>query len=69
MAVIVGDVQTENDAIRLKKAGGKLVAPIVTGGACHLDARMVDAALETLDLDKIDVLFIENVVILSARRV
>ncbi len=61
MAVIVGDVQTENDAIRLKKAGGKLVAPIVTGGACHLDARMVDKALETLDLDKIDVLFIENV--------
>lgn len=61
IAVIAGDVQTENDAIRLRKAGGRIVAPIITGGACHLDARMIDKALEAFELDKIDVLFIENV--------
>jgi hydrogenase nickel incorporation protein HypB len=61
MAVIAGDVQTENDADRLKRAGGKRVYPIVTGGACHLDARMVTGALEHVDLGQVDVLFIENV--------
>jgi len=61
MALIAGDVQTENDARRLTKAGGKIVRPIVTGGACHLDARMVGRALDKIDLDKIDILFIENV--------
>jgi hydrogenase nickel incorporation protein HypB len=61
IALIAGDVQTENDAIRLEKAGGTIVRPIVTGGACHLDARMVSKALEEIDLDKVDMLFIENV--------
>ena len=40
MALIVGDIQTENDAIRLQKAGADIVRPIETGGACHLDASM-----------------------------
>jgi len=61
IAVIAGDVQTENDARRLRAAGGKLVRPIVTGGACHLDARMVSRAVDSLDLAAVDLLFIENV--------
>ena len=61
IALIAGDVQTENDAIRLLKAGGKEVKPIVTGGACHLDAKMIGKELETMDLDQIDLLVIENV--------
>jgi len=61
IGLIAGDVQTENDANRLLRAGGKMVRPIVTGGACHLDARMISRVLPELDLEKIDVLFIENV--------
>jgi hydrogenase nickel incorporation protein HypB len=61
MALIAGDVQTENDAERLTRAGGKIVRPIVTGGACHLDARMIDKVLAGLDPGDIDLLFIENV--------
>jgi hydrogenase nickel incorporation protein HypB len=61
MAVIAGDVQTENDADRLKKAGGQIVYPIITGGACHLDARMITRVLDEMDLDRVEVLFIENV--------
>jgi hydrogenase nickel incorporation protein HypB len=60
-ALIAGDVQTENDAARLLKAGGKDVKPIVTGGACHLDAKMIKKALDDIDLDQIDLLIIENV--------
>jgi len=61
IAVVAGDVQTDNDARRLVEAGGKLVRPIVTGGACHLDARMVEKAVGELDLGSTDLLFIENV--------
>ncbi len=61
IAVVAGDVQTENDANRIIKAGGKLVRPIVTGGACHLDAKMVGRALEQIELDNVDLLIIENV--------
>jgi hydrogenase nickel incorporation protein HypB len=61
IGLIAGDVQTENDANRLRRAGGKMVRPIVTGGACHLDAKMVSRVLPELDLNQIDLLFIENV--------
>ncbi|UCG61125.1 MAG: hydrogenase nickel incorporation protein HypB [Candidatus Zixiibacteriota bacterium] len=61
IAVIAGDVQTENDAQRLLRAGCKLVRPIVTGGACHLDANMVSRALKELELENTDLLVIENV--------
>lgn len=61
MALIAGDVQTENDANRLKRAGGEAVCSIVTGGACHLDARMVEKAIASIDLEGIQILFIENV--------
>ncbi len=61
IAVIAGDVQTDNDARRLEAAGGTIVRPIVTGGACHLDARMVAKSLESIDLDPVKLLVIENV--------
>nr|MBN2278119.1 hydrogenase nickel incorporation protein HypB [candidate division Zixibacteria bacterium] len=61
MALIAGDVQTDNDARRLTEAGGQIVRPIITGGACHLDARMVLAVLDELDFKGVDILFIENV--------
>jgi hydrogenase nickel incorporation protein HypB len=61
IAVVAGDVQTENDANRLIKAGGDWVKPLVTGGSCHLDARMISRALKNLDLKKLDLLIIENV--------
>jgi hydrogenase nickel incorporation protein HypB len=61
MAVITGDVQTENDAARLARWTNRLVHAVVTGGACHLDARQVGTALEDLDLPDVDLLFIENV--------
>jgi hydrogenase nickel incorporation protein HypB len=61
IGLIAGDVQTENDAGRLRRAGGRAVRPIVTAGACHLDAKMVAKAMTELNLDNIDILFIENV--------
>ncbi len=61
IGLIAGDVQTENDANRLKRAGGKIVQPIVTGGACHLDAKMISRVLPEIDLDNIDLLIIENI--------
>jgi hydrogenase nickel incorporation protein HypB len=59
-AVIVGDVQTSRDQERIKKAGFEAVQ-INTGGGCHLTASMVEGALGSLDLDQLDILFIENV--------
>jgi hydrogenase nickel incorporation protein HypB len=61
MAVVTGDVQTQNDADRLAKHTDNLVQAVVTGGACHLDARQVRAALDKIDLSATDILFIENV--------
>jgi hydrogenase nickel incorporation protein HypB len=61
MAVVTGDVQTQNDADRLARWTDRLVHAVVTGGACHLDARQVTSALEELDLGALDLLFIENV--------
>jgi hydrogenase nickel incorporation protein HypB len=60
IAVIEGDLETENDARRIRDAGAAAVQ-ITTGNACHLDATMVHAALHTLALREIDILFIENV--------
>ncbi|HSM36384.1 MAG TPA: hydrogenase nickel incorporation protein HypB [Longimicrobiales bacterium] len=61
MAVVTGDVRTANDAERLERHTDRLVQAVVTGGACHLDASQVAEALDALDLDALDVLFIENV--------
>jgi hydrogenase nickel incorporation protein HypB len=60
MGVIVGDLATDNDAERLRTAGIPVVQ-ITTGTVCHLDADMVSKAAAQLDLDKLDVLLIENV--------
>jgi len=60
IAVLTGDIQTENDAARLKRFGFP-VKQITTGGTCHLDARMIERHLEDWDLAKLDILFIENV--------
>jgi hydrogenase nickel incorporation protein HypB len=61
MAVITGDVQTQNDADRIARWTDHLVQAVVTGGACHLDARQVTEALNALDLGALDLLFVENV--------
>ncbi len=61
IALVAGDVQTENDADRLIRAGGKMVRPIVTGGSCHLDASMILKSIEQFDLETIDLFVIENV--------
>lgn len=61
--VIEGDVATTNDAERLVRYNIPVVQ-ITTesfGGACHLDASMVREALESLDLSRVDILFIENI--------
>ena len=61
IATVVGDVQTQNDADRLSRHTSRLVQAVVTGGACHLDARQISAALDAVDLDDTDLVFIENV--------
>jgi hydrogenase nickel incorporation protein HypB len=60
VGVIVGDLQTDQDARRLREAGAPAVQ-VTTGDVCHLDAEMVARAAERLDLDALDLLVIENV--------
>src|SRR5271154_43303 len=60
VAAVVGDLATENDAVRLARSGAP-VKQITTGTICHLDAAMVESALENWPLDGLDFLFIENV--------
>jgi hydrogenase nickel incorporation protein HypB len=60
LAVLTGDLQTENDAERLRKFGFP-VKQITTGGTCHLDARMIERHIEDWPLDNLDYLLIENV--------
>jgi hydrogenase nickel incorporation protein HypB len=60
VAVLTGDIQTENDADRLKRFGFP-VKQITTGGTCHLDARMIERGLADWRLEDIDLLFVENV--------
>ena len=60
VAALVGDLATENDAQRLARSGAP-VKQIVTGTVCHLDAAMVESALQEWELKDLDFLFIENV--------
>jgi len=60
IAVIEGDLYTTKDAERIE-AQGVPVVQINTGGACHLDGKMIKGALESLNLDHVDLLVIENV--------
>ncbi|MBF0481779.1 MAG: hydrogenase nickel incorporation protein HypB [Desulfovibrionaceae bacterium] len=60
MAVIEGDLQTDNDARRVAATGAQAVQ-INTEGGCHLSSSMVAEALKNLDIEGLDILFIENV--------
>ncbi len=60
IAVIEGDLQTENDKERIEKTGIK-ACQIQTGGACHLEAKEIENKLPLIDGDNIDLLIIENV--------
>ena len=60
VAALVGDLATENDARRLARSEAP-VKQIVTGTICHLDADMVQRALDDWTLSDLDILFIENV--------
>lgn len=60
VAVLTGDIQTDNDATRLAYYGFP-VRQITTGGSCHLDARMIEKALEGWTVEDLDYLLIENV--------
>src|SRR5277367_6375042 len=60
VAALVGDLATENDAVRLARSQAP-VKQITTGTLCHLEAAMVDHALSGWPLNQLDFLFIENV--------
>jgi hydrogenase nickel incorporation protein HypB len=60
VAVLTGDIQTDNDARRLARFGFP-VRQITTAGACHLDARMVERALTDWIEELPEILFVENV--------
>ena len=60
IAVIEGDIETSADAERIEAAGAETVQ-INTRGACHLEAHMIRAALEKIDLAHVDLLVIENI--------
>jgi hydrogenase nickel incorporation protein HypB len=60
IAALVGDLATDNDAARLGRACPR-VKQITTGTVCHLDAKMIAAAIEEWKLEDLDLLFIENV--------
>ena len=60
VAALVGDLATENDAVRLARSKAP-VKQITTGTLCHLEAAMIQNALQGWDLHQLDFLFIENV--------
>lgn len=60
VAALVGDLATENDAVRLARSKAP-VKQITTGTLCHLEAAMVQNALDGWELNQMDFLFIENV--------
>lgn len=60
ISVLVGDPETERDAVRMKQVGINALQ-IVTGGMCHIEAQMILQSLDHLDLGDTDLLFIENV--------
>ncbi len=60
MKILVGDLETERDADRLKEVGADALQ-IVTGGICHLEAQMIWQGMDGLDLEGVELLIIENV--------
>ncbi len=61
VAAIDGDIATSIDSDRVVAAGAGAAVQINTGGTCHLDAVMLNGALEQLDLTQFDLLIVENV--------
>ena len=61
IAVIEGDIDSIVDAEKVNTLGGVPAVQLQTGGGCHLDAAMVDAALQKLDLDNLELIIIENI--------
>ena len=60
MKILVGDLETERDADRLRDVGADALQ-IVTGGICHLEAQMVWQAMESFSLEGVELLIVENV--------
>ena len=60
IGVLEGDIATTRDADRIVKLGVPVVQ-LLTGGACHLEAPLVQRGLDALDLETLDLIFIENV--------
>lgn len=60
VAALVGDLATDNDAVRLARSGAP-VRQITTVTTCHLEAEMIENAIGSWNLDELDLLFIENV--------
>jgi hydrogenase nickel incorporation protein HypB len=60
VAALVGDLATQNDALRLARSQAP-VKQITTGTLCHLEAAMVESALQDWNLNELDFLFVENV--------
>lgn len=60
ISILVGDPETERDAVRMREVGINALQ-IVTGGMCHIEAQMILQALDHIDLTGTDLLFIENV--------
>ncbi|HDS59288.1 MAG TPA: hydrogenase accessory protein HypB [Thermoplasmatales archaeon] len=60
VGVIVGDVTGDDDYNRIRQHHVPVVN-INTGKECHLDAHLIEHALEELDLENIDILFVENI--------
>ncbi|MEO1808596.1 MAG: hydrogenase nickel incorporation protein HypB [Bacteroidota bacterium] len=60
MKILVGDLETERDAERLREVGADAFQ-IVTGGICHLEAQMIWQGMENIDIEGIDLLIVENV--------
>jgi hydrogenase nickel incorporation protein HypB len=60
VAVLEGDIATTRDSDRIERLGVPVIQ-LLTGGACHLEATLVEQGLAELNLDEIDLLFIENI--------
>ena len=60
IGIIVGDIATDLDAVRMEKAGCTSVVQINSGGRCHLEAAMIEKAYEEVE-GKLNILIIENI--------
>ena len=61
LAVMEADIDSDVDAVKIKKETGVESVQLHTGGMCHLDAEMTRQGLDSLDLDKVDLVILENV--------